>query len=276
MPTPLRLQPISLLAGKLPLAALLMASGHWTQSAAARRILAGEVAVNGRAVRQPHQRVHPWQDAVAIAGEPLPPLRPCRYVLLFKPYHALSDWGDPEGRTTLSDYVPLGGLSVVGRLDYDSEGLILLTDDGWLNHRLTHPHWEHPKTYVVQVEGLPSEQALATLRAGVLIRGERTLPAEVKRLAFEALPNLPARPAPVQAPAGATSWLRIILREGAKRQIRHMTAAVGHPTLRLVRIAIGPLQVGALQPGQWRDLTPLELQALAASVGGDVDAQDGA
>jgi 23S rRNA pseudouridine2457 synthase len=183
------------------------------------------------------------------------------YIAFYKPYNVLSDFDDPEGRATLRDYLPEKGLHVAGRLDYDSEGLLLLTDDGALSHRLTHPRYEHPKTYLVQVEGIPGEEALQALREGVSVKGRTTLPAEVTLL--ERDPDIPLRSALVQTASKAgTSWLRITLREGRKRQIRHMTAAVGHPTLRLVRAQVGPIGLGALQPGAWRALTPEECGAL--------------
>jgi 23S rRNA pseudouridine2457 synthase len=194
--------------------------------------------------------------------------RPCahlRYILLFKPYGVLCSDSDPEGRPTLTDFVPVPGVDAAGRLDYDSEGLVLLTDDGWLSHRLTHPCHHQPKTYLVQVEGLPPPEALAALRAGVVVKGERTGPAQAELLAQE--PDLPPRAVPVcSRPGVPTAWLRLVLHEGRKRQIRHMTAAVGYPTLRLVRIAIGPLTVAGLQPGAWRHLTPDEVAALRRAV----------
>lgn len=180
-------------------------------------------------------------------------------LLFYKPYGMLSSFTDEgTGHPTLKDCISIPGVYAAGRLDRDSEGLLLLTDDGDLIHRLTHPRYHLPKTYYVQVEGIPTEEALETLRRGVLIRGYRTRPAEV-RLIPE--PDLPPRPKPV-TPHGPTTWLEIRLREGKKRQIRHMTAAVGLPTLRLVRVAIGPLTLEGLQPGEWRFLTTAELQAL--------------
>jgi 23S rRNA pseudouridine2457 synthase len=138
---------------------------------------------------------------------------------------------------------------------------VLLTDDGWLIHRLAHPRYHHPKTYLVQVERIPDAEALATLRRGVAVKGQRTAPAEVEHLAVG--PDLFPRSKPIRARKTVpTAWLRIVLTEGRKRQVRHMTAAVGHPTLRLVRVGIGPLEVGTLQPGDWRHLTPGELDAL--------------
>ncbi|MEN6478642.1 MAG: pseudouridine synthase [Anaerolineales bacterium] len=189
----------------------------------------------------------------------------CRYLVVFKPYRVLCSFSDPEGRATLADYVPVPAVYAVGRLDYDSEGLVLLTDDGWLNHRLAHPAYDHPKTYLVQVERVPDSEALRRLAQGVPVKGERTLPAEVVLLDEE--PDLPERSTPVRYRANVpTAWLRIVLREGKKRQVRHMTAAVGHPTLRLVRVAIGPLTLGSLQPGEWRALTREELVALRTTM----------
>ena len=176
------------------------------------------------------------------------------YLLLNKPYNVLSSFTDPEGRATLADYVPVAGVYAAGRLDYDSEGLVLLTDDGALIHRLTDPRHEYPKTYYVQLEGIVTEAAAALLRQGVMLRGRRTRPAEAEIIAD---PGLPARPVPVRA-YHPTSWLKVILREGQKRQLRRMTAAVGFPTLRLVRWAIGPLTLAGLAPGQWRELNRLE------------------
>lgn len=184
-----------------------------------------------------------------------------RYIKFFKPYGVLSQFTDAAGRPTIGDYVDVPGVYAAGRLDKNSEGLMLLTDDGQLNHRITHPRYDHPKTYVVQVEGSPALHALAQLRHGVDVKGEMTRPAEVDRLTTE--PDLPPAPAPIERRHNMpTTWLRIVLGEGRKRQIRHMTAAVGHPTLRLVRVAIGPLDLGDLKPGEWRDLTDDEVRAL--------------
>lgn len=183
------------------------------------------------------------------------------YLVFNKPFNVLSSFTDPEGRATLADYVSVPGVYAAGRLDYDSEGLLLLTGDGALIHRLTDPRHEHPKTYFVQVEGLVTEQAAEALRRGVLLRGRRTRPAEAEIIAD---PGLPPRPAPVRA-YHPTSWLKVVLREGRKRQLRRMTAAVGFPTLRLVRWAIGPLTLEGLAPGQWRELTREELAKIGAA-----------
>ncbi len=180
------------------------------------------------------------------------------YVLVNKPFNVLSSFTDPEGRATLADYVPVPGVYAAGRLDYDSEGLLLLTDDGGLVHRLTDPRHEQPKTYFVQLEGIVTEQAAEALRQGVLLRGRRTRPAEAVLMAD---PGLPPRRVPVRA-YHPTSWLKVVLREGQKRQLRRMTAAVGFPTLRLLRWAIGSLTLQGLAPGAWRELTRAEVVRL--------------
>lgn len=255
---------LSLVAPKQPLGRILLSTGQWRASQIPRLLSEGQVAVRGRVVTDAGARINPWQETITVLGRPLSPLTPCRYVILNKPYHVLSSFTDPEGRKTLAEFVPIPDIYAAGRLDYDSEGLLLLTDDGWLNHRLTHPRYEHPKTYLVQVERIPDERALETLRQGVVIQGRRTRPAEVALLSEEELPPLPERPVPIRYRANVpTAWLRITLYEGMKRQIRHMTAAVGFPTLRLIRIAIGPISLEGLAPGAWRFLTEAELAALA-------------
>lgn len=190
---------------------------------------------------------------------PEQPQRPRRYLLANKPYDVLSEFNDPEGRPTLAGFVSVPGLEPAGRLDQDSEGLLLLTDDGELAHQLTHPDYHLPKTYLVQVEGVPQGDALQKLRQGVSVKGEATDGAEVELL--ERAPDLPPRARPVRDDV-ETRWLRMVIREGKKRQIRHMTAAVGHPTLRLVRVAIGPITLRGLAPGEWRDMEDAELSRL--------------
>ncbi|MBV8677297.1 MAG: pseudouridine synthase [Planctomycetaceae bacterium] len=187
--------------------------------------------------------------------------RPGRYLVFFKPYDVLTQFTDATGRATLADFIDVPGVYPVGRLDRDSEGLLLLTDDGRLAHRLTDPRFEHPKTYLAQVERLPGPEALEVLRRGVELSDGRTRPAEIEVLAGP--PSLPDRPVPIRFRKNVpTAWLRLVLREGRNRQVRRMTAAVGHPTLRLVRVGVGPILLGDLAPGAWRDLTPDERHAL--------------
>jgi 23S rRNA pseudouridine2457 synthase len=186
---------------------------------------------------------------------------PFRYIKIFKPYDVLTQFTDASGRKTLKDFVPLPGVYPAGRLDRDSEGVLLLTDDGRLARRLTDPRFEHPKTYVVQVERVPGPEALEALRRGVELADGLTRPAEAELLAEP--PALPDRPVPIRFRKNVpTAWLRLVLREGRNRQVRRMTARVGYPTLRLVRVAVGPVLLGDLAPGQWRDLSAEERAAL--------------
>jgi 23S rRNA pseudouridine2457 synthase len=221
----------------------------------------GHVAVNDLSIRNPQARTDPFRDSITLDGRPLPLANTCRYLLFNKPYGVLCAFTDPGGRPTLATFLEVPGVYAAGRLDLDSEGLLLLTNDGWLIHRLGHPRYHQPKTYLVQVEGVPDAAALAALGRGVVVKGRRTAPARAALLPKP--PQLPPRSKPIRyRKAVPTAWVRLVLTEGRKRQVRRMTAAVGHPTLRLVRISIGPLELGDLKPGQWRDLAPEELDAL--------------
>jgi 23S rRNA pseudouridine2457 synthase len=185
-----------------------------------------------------------------------------RYILLYKPYNVLCQFTD-EGipRATLKDFLPIPGVYAVGRLDQDSEGLLLLTNNGRVQHRLSDPKFDHTKTYWVQVERVPDGLALEQLRRGVEIQNYRTRPALVKLL--DAEPDLPPRDPPIRSRKSVpTAWLEMTLTEGKNRQVRRMTAAVGFPTLRLVRVAIAHLRLDGLIPGQWRELTAAEIKPL--------------
>jgi 23S rRNA pseudouridine2457 synthase len=187
-----------------------------------------------------------------------------RTLIFCKPYRVLTSFTDPEGRPTVGDYVDVPDVYAAGRLDFDSEGLLLLTSDGKLAHRITHPRHKLKKVYLAQVENIPSVEALSQLRHGVVIKGKPTRPAKIELLAKD--PQLFPRSVPIRYRKEIpTAWLKITLQEGRKRQVRRMTAAVDHPTLRLIRIAIGPISLGDLRPGQWRDLTPAEQKRLWAS-----------
>lgn len=180
-------------------------------------------------------------------------------LLFHKPYGVISQFSDSSGeRPTLGDFIDVPRVYPVGRLDHDSEGLLLLTDDGWLQHRLTDPRYEHPKTYWAQVEGEVTDEAIAQLREGVQIWPDfRSRPARVERLAAE--PDLPPRDPPIRRRLSVpTSWLALTLTEGRNRQVRRMTAAVGFPTLRLVRVAIGEIRLAGLDPGKWREVNAAE------------------
>ena len=178
-----------------------------------------------------------------------------RLILFNKPYGVLSqftDRGSPTVRATLSEFISVKGVYAAGRLDRDSEGLLLLTDDGRLQARIADPRFKLPKTYLVQVEGDPQEAELERLRQGVRLKDGMTLPAEARQLDE---PELWPRHPPVRFRKSVpTSWLELVIREGRNRQVRRMTAAVGLPTLRLVRVRIGPWALDGLQPGEWREV----------------------
>lgn len=180
------------------------------------------------------------------------------YVLFYKPDGVICQFSSHERYPSLADFIPVPDIYPSGRLDTDSEGLLFLTNDGLISHLLTDPKTHFPKSYYVQVEGLISETAIHNLSRGVVVKGHRTLPSQVKKIDE---PRMPSRQKPITLHA-ATSWIRITLREGKKRQIRHMTASVGFPTLRLVRVAIGPLNLDGLTPGKWRFLKQGELDLI--------------
>ncbi|MBK9926949.1 MAG: pseudouridine synthase [Anaerolineales bacterium] len=182
-----------------------------------------------------------------------------RTILFNKPYGIISQFTDEgTGHPTLKQFIDVPDVYAAGRLDRDSEGLLLLTDDGSLIKRLTDPKHHIEKTYWVMIEGDPTQDKLARLERGIQLKDYRTLPAKARLIPD---PNLPPRPKPV-TPHGPTSWIEIKLREGKKRQIRHMTAAVGLPTLRLFRVAIGGIFLGDMEVGTWRDLTQTEMKLL--------------
>ncbi|QCR22947.1 pseudouridine synthase [Pontibacter sp. SGAir0037] len=184
-----------------------------------------------------------------------------KYIVLNKPYEVLTQFTDETGRATLKDFVNIPDIYPVGRLDYDSEGLVLLTDDKALQHRLSDPKFKIEKTYWVQVDGIPSEKAMEELRRGIYIKNIKTSPAKVRLLPDE--PQVWERSKPIRFRKNIpTCWVEIKISQGMNRQVRRMTAAVGYPTLRLIRPAIGPLTLAALQPGEYRELTTEEVSTL--------------
>jgi 23S rRNA pseudouridine2457 synthase len=187
---------------------------------------------------------------------------------LWKPYGYVSRFTPQGGHPGLAELVPVKDVHAIGRLDHDSEGLLLIGADGSLAHALTDPNLGHPRRYWVQVERTPGAETLGELARGVVVQGRTTRPARVRPLEGE--PSLPPRPVPIRFRKQIeTAWIELELREGRNRQVRRMTAAVGHPTLRLVRVAIGPLELLdlGLEPGGWRALRRDEEQALRDSAG---------
>lgn len=186
-------------------------------------------------------------------------------IRFWKPYGVLTKFTDEQGRPTLAKYINLSGIYAAGRLDIDSEGLLLLTNSGALNARLTNPVYAHPRTYLVQVERIPDEEPLNRLRKGIMLNDGPTRPAAVELLS--APPQLPEREVPIRYRKSVpTAWLSLTITEGRNRQVRRMTAAVGYPTLRLVRWSIGPVTLAGLIPGRWQALTPPETEALWQSI----------
>ncbi|MBI4948698.1 MAG: pseudouridine synthase [Deltaproteobacteria bacterium] len=173
-------------------------------------------------------------------------------ILLNKPFNVLSQFTDSEGRATLADYIPHKGVYAAGRLDYDSEGLVVLTNSGSLQHIITDPKGKLPKTYLVQVEGTPNEAALEGLRKGVLLNDGMTRPARVR--AVEEPSFIWPRVPPIRFRKSVpTAWIEIVITEGRNRQVRRMTAAVGLPTLRLIRVSVGQWELSGLKPGEWKE-----------------------
>lgn len=241
---------------------LLAAAGYGSRRACEELIRQGRVTVNGRQA-QIGDSADPAHDAIRVDGAPIRIRRAHTYILVNKPVGAITTLADEQGRKTVRDLVPIEGrLAPVGRLDADSEGLVLLTDDGELANVLTHPRYQVMKEYHVLVAGRPSEATLSRWRRGVNLPdfdektrdGGRTAPAQVTLLRYEE-----------GSPAGKDgAWLRVIMHEGRKRQIRRVAKLLGHPVRRLIRVRIGPIHIGSLKPGQWRRLTEHEVKELRA------------
>ncbi|MFW6097771.1 MAG: pseudouridine synthase [Chloroflexota bacterium] len=229
---------------------LMSRAGFGSRRASEDIIRAGRVRVNGQ-VATLGDKADPKVDRVTVDGEPLT-YEERIYIMLNKPRGVLSSTEDDleEGRPTVTGIVDLDEhIYPVGRLDKTSEGLILLTNDGKLAHRLTHPRFEHEKVYEVTVQGHPAADVLEAWRSGMMLRGKRTLPAGVEKLSADE----------------HTTRLRITMREGRKRQIRRVADRLGHPVQRLFRVQIGPLHIGDLPSGKWRHLTESEVEALKES-----------
>ena len=193
-------------------------------------------------------------------------MKPSRLLALNKPFNVLCQFRDESGRPTLADHVPVSDVYPAGRLDRDSEGLLLLTDDGRLQHRLSHPDAHLPKRYLAQVDGVINEAAAQALLEGVTLKDGPARALSARRVSE---PELWPRDPPIRVRQSIpTSWLELSIDEGRNRQVRRMTAAVGFPTLRLIRMAIGPWSLDGLAPGQWRELDAGDLPVAASRTRG--------
>lgn len=241
-------------AAGIRLQKLLSTAGIASRRASEQFILDGRVSINGETVRELGTRADPATDDIRVDGRRIRTDIRHRYIAVYKPKGYVTTRSDPQGRPTVIDLLgpQAGYIYPVGRLDYDSEGLLLLTTDGDLAEALTHPRHEVARVYEAIVGGIPDEPALERLRHGIFIDGRRTAPAEVVRGQI------------VRAGTGTTR-LTITLREGRNRQVRRMCAAVGHPVRSLVRTRIGPLTLGRLRPGEWRELTAREVETLGGT-----------
>jgi 23S rRNA pseudouridine2605 synthase len=234
-------------AGGVRLQKVLAAAGVASRRACEIMISEGRVEVNGRLVVEQGTRVDPDRDVIRVDGSRIPPPRRHQYLVLNKPRGVVSTLADPEGRRTLADFLPgRERLFHVGRLDTDSEGLLILTNDGEFAHRLAHPSYEVPKTYLAEVAGVVNQATLRRLRGGI------------------SLDDGPVRPTGVTLVSTGTdrSLIKITLHEGRNHIVRRTMEAVGHPVRRLSRTGIGPVRLGNLKVGQLRDLTQDELGGL--------------
>ncbi len=232
---------------------LIASTGLSSRRKAEMLIASGRVSINGKVVTELGTKVDPSRDHVKVDGKHLTSAQPFVYLMLNKPKNVMSTLDDPGGRTTVKDF--LRGVSVrvfpVGRLDFDSEGLMLLTNNGDLAQALLHPRYHVPKTYLIKVKGVLQDEEITKLERGVRLEDGMTSPAQVKKV----------------RKVEANSWLEITIREGRKHQVKRMLETVGHPVIRLMRIRMGSLSLGDLAPGEFRFLTDAEANALRALVG---------
>ncbi|WP_455378684.1 pseudouridine synthase [Petrachloros mirabilis] len=245
-PSPLASGPLP--AGTVRLQKLIAGTGIASRRKAEEMIAAGRVTVNGKVVTELGTKVDPARDHVKVDGKHISAAQPFVYLMLNKPKNVMSTLDDPGGRTTVKDY--LRGVSVrvfpVGRLDFDSEGLMLLTNNGDLAQALLHPRYHVPKTYLIKVKGVLTDDEIRKLGEGVRLEDGMTSPAHVKKV----------------RKVEANSWLEITIGEGRKHQVKRMLESVGHPVIKLMRIRMGPLSLGDLEPGEFRFLTDREANAL--------------
>jgi 23S rRNA pseudouridine2605 synthase len=236
---------------------ILSAAGYGSRRACEDIIRQGRVSVNGK-IAQLGDSADPTRDKITLDGSRIHSKPRHTYIIVYKPTNVICTLSDELGRQTVRDLVEIKGRLVpVGRLDADSEGLVLLTDDGELTNRLTHPRYAHEKEYHVYAQGRPTEKTLERWRRGVDLAdwdeqthdGGHTAPAQVEIITTDK----------------DGTWLRVIMREGRKRQIRRVASLLGYPVRKLIRVRMGPLRLGDLCPGQWRHVTPQELEQLVTS-----------
>ena len=212
------------------------------------------MTVNGQTVTELGTKADPDVDEVRVDGRRVKPVQRRRYILLYKPRGYITSRSDPQQRPTVIDLLEKGGVREyvypVGRLDYDSEGLLILTSDGELAARLTHPRHGVPREYHARVRGVPDRHELERLSRGIVIEGRRTAPAQVTIAKV------------IEGEGGRDAILSFVIREGRNRQVRDMCDAIGHPVVRLRRVRIGPISDDRIRPGEFRDLTPREIAAL--------------
>ncbi len=227
---------------------VLARAGVASRREAEKLIHEGRVEVNGQVIVKPGSRVTWGQDTIRVDNRLISRLEPKITVILNKPKEVLTTSHDPRGRRTTGELVSKIKARVfpVGRLDYHTEGLLILTNDGELAQHLQHPRYGIPKTYMTKVKGVPNARALQRLRSGVVLDRRRTAPATVKKTGT----------------TGKNAWLEITVTEGRNRQVRRMCIIVGHPVMKLKRVRYGPIQLGSLKPGFYRDLTPSEIEKL--------------
>jgi pseudouridine synthase len=233
---------------------VLSAAGVASRRTAETLIRQGRVSVNGRTVTELGTRADPLADEIRVDGRRITPAGGRRYILLYKPRGYITTRSDPQHRPTVIDLLARGGVREyvypVGRLDYDSEGLLLLTSDGDLAAKLTHPRHGVEREYQVRVRGVPDAHALERLSRGISLEGRRTAPARIGIAQV------------LEAESGPQAVLSFVIREGRNRQVRNMCEAVGHPVVRLRRVRIGPIADDRIRPGEFRDLTPREIALL--------------
>jgi 23S rRNA pseudouridine2605 synthase len=231
---------------------MIAGTGLASRRKAEQLIASGRVTVNGKVVTELGTKVDPERDHVKVDGRHLTAAQPYVYLMLNKPKNVMSTLDDPGGRTTVKDF--LRGVSVrvfpVGRLDFDSEGLMLLTNHGDLAQALLHPRYHVPKTYLIKVKGVLTDEEIAELERGVKLEDGMTSPAQVKKI----------------RKVEANSWVEITIHEGRTHQVKRMLEVVGHPVIKLLRIKMGPLVLGNLEPGEFRFLTDREANALRSVV----------